>query len=299
VDAARSACKSKFTSGRIIATGSGRFARGAGTPTLVWPDPPADIPSMSPLPLDYRETRPAPPLRPWVECYWSVEGFVPAPTVRPVLPDGCMDLLVSDGPGGHTCARVIGTQRHAAPITLAGPVAAFGIRFRPAGLPAFLPVYAGELVDEAPELADVAGHDDLADLRPLAEVPLGDRPRLADRILITRLSRFAPDRFVARALASIREAQGAPGAGMIANRLGMSRRTLERRFRATVGIGPGALARILRFRRASNRMATRPDLELGRIAQEAGYADQSHFTRDVRDLAGVTPGQLRRLYWDS
>lgn len=254
---------------------------------------------MSPLPLEYRETPPAPPLRPWVECYWSVRGFVPEPTVRPVLPDGCMDLLVSDGAGGHASARVVGTQRHAAPITLVGRVSAFGIRFRPAGLPAFLPVHAGDLVDEAPELVDVAGQADLADFGALAEAPLGDRPRLADGLLIARLSRFAPDRFVARALASIRETQGAPGAGTIASRLGMSRRTLERRFRATVGVGPGALARILRFRRASSRMAARPDVQLGRIAYEAGYADQSHFTRDVRDLTGVTPGQLRRLYWDS
>jgi transcriptional regulator GlxA family with amidase domain len=97
-------------------------------------------------------------------------------------------------------------------------------------------------------MADVAKHTDLAAFRPLDEVPVGDRPRLADRILIARLSRFAPDRFVARAIASIRETQGSPGSGTIADRMGMSRRTLERRFRATVGVGPAALARILGLR---------------------------------------------------
>jgi AraC-like DNA-binding protein len=28
------------------------------------------------------------------------------------------------------------------------------------------------------------------------------------------------------------------------------------------------------------------------IAAESGYADQSHFNRDVRNLAGCTPGEL-------
>jgi transcriptional regulator GlxA family with amidase domain len=87
---------------------------------------------------------------------------------------------------------------------------------------------------------------------------------------------------------------GAPsGAGAVAAHLGMGRRTLERRFRDAVGVGPGTLRRILRFRGAVEALTGSRD-PLSWIARAHGYADQPHLTREVRELSGRTPAELRR-----
>jgi AraC-like DNA-binding protein len=74
--------------------------------------------------------------------------------------------------------------------------------------------------------------------------------------------------------------------------LGMSERTLRRRFEAAFGYGPKTLDRILRFQRF---LTSRHGLEARTTAHRAaaaGYADQSHLVRECRRLALCTPGQL-------
>lgn len=249
---------------------------------------------MTPLPLHYAEVSPAPPLRPWVECYWTSAGRLAEPCWKSVLPDGCMDLIFADV---ESEAQVVGTQRQAMPVRLVGTVTLFGIRFRPGSLPSFFPVDATTLVDRSGPLSELLPGPLLRDFHELLGAPLAERVALADRMLLGRLAGLVPDRFVARAVAALARSRTTPGTETLADRLGMSRRTLERRFQATVGVGPGTLARILRFRRAVDRMAGRPDLALGRIAHESGYADQPHFTREVRSFTGLTPGRLRITQW--
>ena len=59
-----------------------------------------------------------------------------------------------------------------------------------------------------------------------------------------------------------------------------------------VGLSPKRLARIARFQRAL-RVLEDPSIESRRgaiTAADCGYADQAHFVRDFRDLAGCPPG---------
>jgi AraC-like DNA-binding protein len=74
--------------------------------------------------------------------------------------------------------------------------------------------------------------------------------------------------------------------------LGLSERTLRRRFEGAFRYGPKTLDRILRFQRY---LSSGRGLERGaaaRRATAAGYADQSHLVRECRRLALCTPGQL-------
>jgi AraC-like DNA-binding protein len=58
------------------------------------------------------------------------------------------------------------------------------------------------------------------------------------------------------------------------------------------GYGPAMLRRILRFRRAVRLLDD--DLPYSGVAARAGYADQPHLHREVRDLAGVPLAALRQ-----
>jgi AraC-like DNA-binding protein len=73
--------------------------------------------------------------------------------------------------------------------------------------------------------------------------------------------------------------------------VGLSARQLHRRARELYGYGPKTLARILRLRRALALLDG--GLPAGRVAADAGYADQPHLAREVRTLAGVPLGRLR------
>jgi AraC-like DNA-binding protein len=77
----------------------------------------------------------------------------------------------------------------------------------------------------------------------------------------------------------------------LAETVGWSRGRLVDRFRREIGVPPKTVARLARLRCAIDRMLAGP-ASLAQIAAESGYSDQSHFNRDVRDLAGCTPGEL-------
>ena len=74
----------------------------------------------------------------------------------------------------------------------------------------------------------------------------------------------------------------------------VSERALQRRFAQDVGYGPKLLQRVLRFQRFMRELAA-PPVELARAGLLAGYADQSHLSRETRRLAGLSPRQL--TYW--
>src|SRR5581483_11364514 len=71
---------------------------------------------------------------------------------------------------------------------------------------------------------------------------------------------------------------------------GLSRRSVERRVSRATGLTLGTIGQIKRAERAVGL------LRLGRspldVADQAGYADQSHLTRSLRRFVGRTPSQV-------
>ena len=69
---------------------------------------------------------------------------------------------------------------------------------------------------------------------------------------------------------------------------------VARAFRQTYGVSVATYARARRLEWATIAVAATDD-PLARIALDAGFADQSHFTRSFRHHHGVTPGRYREL----
>ncbi len=68
---------------------------------------------------------------------------------------------------------------------------------------------------------------------------------------------------------------------------------LARGFRRSYGESVGERLRRLRLD-AARAALERPGSDLADVAQECGFADQSHLTRAFRKAFGVTPGAFRR-----
>ncbi|MEZ4523140.1 MAG: AraC family transcriptional regulator [Thermomicrobiales bacterium] len=78
----------------------------------------------------------------------------------------------------------------------------------------------------------------------------------------------------------------------IAERVGVHPAYLARRFRSEFGVTPAAYARNARLNWASERLIE-TDLSIAEIAIQAGFSDQSHFTRAFKRFVDLTPAQYR------
>jgi len=81
--------------------------------------------------------------------------------------------------------------------------------------------------------------------------------------------------------------------GDLAQEAGIHPVHLARVFRTQERQTPGDYLRRVRVRVACDLLRD-PEWPLAAIAAECGFADQSHFTRAFRRVAGTTPGQFRR-----
>jgi AraC family transcriptional regulator len=70
---------------------------------------------------------------------------------------------------------------------------------------------------------------------------------------------------------------------------------LARAFRRYHGQTPGEYQRRLRLRFACEELR-KPSCDLAALSHDAGFTDQSHFTRVFKERLGLTPGAFRRLY---
>jgi AraC-like DNA-binding protein len=87
------------------------------------------------------------------------------------------------------------------------------------------------------------------------------------------------------------------GVEAAARSLNCTARQYRRRFSDRMGLPPATWARIHRWERALAAIGVSgaASASLGRLAADAGYSDQAHMNRDVRDFSQRTPGMLRQL----
>jgi AraC-like DNA-binding protein len=191
-----------------------------------------------------------------------------------VLPDGCMDIIWTDGElivaGPDTVA-----WGHGVPAR--GGFA--GLRFAPGDAPAVLGVPAHELRDNRVPLSDLWPAPLVRRLADrVTDAP--DRRSALEDVVRDRLR--PPDPVVAGIVTLLSDGARVTD---VAGEVDMGERRLHRLCLTAFGYGPKTLARILRLNRALHLV--RGGTPYATVAAEAGYADQAHLSRDVKALTGV------------
>lgn len=159
-----------------------------------------------------------------------------------------------------------------------------GLRFSHGLGPGFLGAAANEVRDLSPDLDSVWPS---GEARVLGQHVSADPVVALERWLVNRAARYEPPQLGG---AVFQLAASGASVTSMADRLGYGTRQLHRRCLPLFGYGPQHLSRVLRFLRALR--AARTGLCLAQVAAITGFADQAHLTRDVRDLAGITPARL-------
>jgi AraC-like DNA-binding protein len=202
-----------------------------------------------------------------------------------VLPDGCADLVWT---GGRLVVVGPATRPLVAEATPGEP--RFGLRLRVGAIETALGVPAAELRDLEVPLTELWGPRCDETVVRAAQAGAGPGVAALRDLVRSRAPAAAPDPLVRNALWLLRR----PGTGLrdAGRVLGIGERQLRRRFDRGVGYGWRTFARIQRFQRLLLARERLPDASLVALAFEAGYADQAHMARDVRDLSGRTPADL-------
>ncbi len=255
--------------------------------------------------LGYRQISPTPALRPFVQCYWLLEGKQPVTAGRQELlhPDGGTGInfnlggrMTVDGWLPVNGVRFDGVNRRSYTLELAGRPEAFGVRFLPGGAHRLFGIPMDELalrnLDATTVLPEFGGNW----LERLMETEtLVDRLRLVEHALLRRLSAaVAPSPLIQQGLAEIAATRGQSRIQSLADRIGVSGRQLERAFARHVGLSPKTYARLIRVRHARAAIKQRNGAALVDIALDTGFFDQAHFVRDFKAVVGMAPAAYGR-----
>ena len=218
-------------------------------------------------------------------CYSFEASDSEAPTIA--IPDGCVEVLFDCG-NSDASAKVYGTPMSAMDTGIQSGHRYFGVRFVSGAIPACMQASAEEIVNHQFNFVDVVPH-----AHQLVENIINSND-FCDQVACFK--RFF-DKTTARPLSQLTQSmvsiivarKGNVRIDELALATGYTTRTLQRQFRADIGMSPKAFSRIVRCQSAVYCINHCDDVDFLDMACTLGYSDQSHFLREFKKCVQVTP----------
>jgi AraC-like DNA-binding protein len=246
--------------------------------------------------------QPSPLLKPYVIAFWDYENLLNGDNVAlSILPDTATylcflyaDLLTTAHKQQTFTTRsgLAGFQSFRSDLGGLGNVSGVSARLTPWGLNVFRRGIVKECAERRVDCRDIfpqyaieALEDKLAVQKNAAE-----RVQCVEQFLLSLLNRNHEDVLIQTACQQLNRSHGNHSITQLAQKLGLNKRTLERRFQLHIGTTPKKYARIVRLRNAlfqRTTLSTWAD-----VAYFAGYYDQSHMINDFQELYGLSPESL-------
>jgi len=232
----------------------------------------------------YREYAPPERLRPYVECFWSIEAEESIPAY-PVLPDGCVDIVFAPDRG----LDIVGTMTHARNFAIDTDAPQVGVRFRPGMALGFVRAPGSQTTDRLVPLAETWGAKGRELQATMNDAEPGER-RIA--LLEAQLVDPSSPGVVQKVAAHIVANHGQVRVDDLAFDAGMSARQLRRVFVEQLGLSPKHFCRVIRFQHSLVRMRDAERGDFTQVALDSGYYDQAHFINEFREFSGFSPGEF-------
>ncbi len=233
-------------------------------------------------PFDFHIAKPALALAPYVESFWSLYNDTGADREIVILPDGRIDLTFFQTPGQPFRIILSGLETQHDRATLQSGSRIFAISFRLLATEYILHDSISHLLDYATELP--------ADFWGFHEGDMDDFSLFCSKASDKILSLLPPDIDSRKQelFDSIYATDGSVTVSELSEKVYWSSRQINRYFRQQYGLTLKAYCSILRFR------ASFEHLHEGELFPQRYFADQSHFIKEVKKHAGVSPKELSR-----
>lgn len=228
-----------------------------------------------------------------LDHHWIVEWDLrdQPPHVQRTLPYPCVNLVFDRRRTG-----LFGVVSGAFETTLADAGRVIGVRFRPGAFRAFFDKPVHWMTDKVLPVSTLLGGSDAeAEEAVLGAPDDAGMVSAAESLLLRVLP--PPDPQVDRIhdiLQMLQQDSGLTQVRDLAERAGLSERTLQQLFSGHVGVTPKWVICRYRLHEAADKLASGDAVDLAELAHALGYFDQAHFTRDFRKLVGKAPAEYRR-----
>ncbi len=214
------------------------------------------------------------------------------PVEQSTLPHPNIHIVIENG-----AARVYGVQSTRFIRSLSEQDRVFGIKFQPGGFYPFYKRAMTQLANTSMALEDVFGTAGLQFCDDILSTKDGTTMcEIADVFLCSHLSTSvtstAGDGQIKQITAWMREIEQNRQILSVEDLMRLTqleKRSLQRLFYRYVGTGPKWVIQRYRLHEAVAQIQKEKSVNWSEFAQELGYFDQTHFTRDFKRLVGMTP----------
>ena len=261
--------------------------------------------------MKYLKYAPPSHLAPYIKCYWSLSNSseVEGANQKQFLTEGGVEMVFNLGGrftviNGHSVFENHNRVFAIGPMTKAqcgyadGKCHLFGVCFMPGGVTAFLSSPMRELADCCIDAEALWGS-----MVKRLDASLHDKPDyiqakldILNRFFESQIVWQSPEyKLLSISMQMIRRSSGKIPIAMLARRLTIGQRRLERIFQKMVGISPKKMSRIFRIKNAMSCI-TEPSFDgWAGLAVDAGYFDQAHFINEFKMVTGSTPASCKDL----
>lgn len=241
-------------------------------------------------------------LAPYVEAFWDYEDLTgDEGSALSILPDTAsylcflyQDPLQTTHLHGSYSTRsgLAGFQSYRSDLGGNGQISGVSARLTAWGLNVFRRGIAKDCAERRVDCKDIFPSHTVERIEEYLarKDTVEERVRYIEHFLLSVLNQQDEDQLIQAACCEIHHVRGNCQISRLARHLGISKRTLERRFYNHIGATPKKFARVIRLRHA---ILQRPSLSSwAEVAYEFGYYDQSHMIHDFMELYGITPEAL-------
>ena len=254
--------------------------------------------------MQHQEVAPPEALRDTIKDFWYLRrDFDELHPTLEVAPDGYVEVIFYFGEDCRVATPdgwqplgspfLVGLLQHPAIFQATGRVEFIGIKCFPWAVLALLGMPVGR------DGVRVMAHPIAGLQAELAEQVRAGRVAealaIVERYCLQARSQMATDQLLGKAGRALHAAAGALPVSQVAAAAHATVRTLERKFKQAAGHTVKDVAGLMRFEQACACLWRQPLASLADVAQQVGYADQSHLGREFKRYSGgTTPAAFAR-----
>jgi len=180
-------------------------------------------------------------------------------------------------------------------LLVAAPYSMIAFQLYPLASKLLFGVDPKKLNDDCYDLSNIQGATIENPVEALAHSDISVQMKLIAQFLskLAREKGMEEYQELQRAIQMITDNKGIMAIQELARCLHTNERTLRRKFKDYVGISPKKFAKIIQFQSSLDQISTGDFSKLTDVVYENGYADQSHFIRNIKKFTGKRPLQLK------